>query len=238
MKKSIIVLALALLMVGSVFAETKAATIVVPGDNQTVASMTTGNTESTNVKVSLKLSPKYVFGITDDSSKFDVQIPTTKTQDLKTGEVLYKNIKVLDEIPMEADLDNLVLKTTTTSYYVSYWFSECNENLALYAKIDSPLIYQKGENETVASDKVDYIQYKATITTSGTDTISLDSGKVKTSGSAEEKLVVATTTDVLGKVQSGNMKVVLGPVGTTGSLANNIIGTYLSTITLTLKANS
>lgn len=242
MKKTMILIALALLLIVPLFADntTYGKVIEAIGDTPTISDVT-DNFINTKVTIKLSLHPKYVIGITDASHKFVSEgtgtILTTKTTP-DSGETKYKEAPVVDEIAMSADPNNIVLlPTDAEKYYVSYWFFECNETVNLYIKNNGAMEYQGTVTGLDGSAYVDYIDFQAKVKTGDTTTVIAESnGKASQSGASTDMLLVtSTTTQVLGNVEQGNLEIVMEPVTGKESLVKNIVGNYESSVTLTLK---
>ena len=243
MKKTIILIALALLLIVPVFADpTYGKVITATGETPSISGVTENNID-TKVTIKLSLHPKYVIGITDSSHKFVSEgetgtILTTKTSP-SSGETKYTEAPVVDEIAMSADADNIVLlPTASATYYVSYWFFECNETVKLYIKNNGAMEYQ-GNVTGLGSDAYkDYIDFQAKVKTGESSTVIAESnGKGTTGASSDMLLVTSTITQVLGNVEQGNLEIVMEPVSGKESLVKNIVGNYESSVTLTLKTD-
>lgn len=240
MKKTMILIALALLLIVPVFADTThyGKVILASNDDTPTISGVTDNFIDTKVTIKLSLHPKYVIGITDASHKFVSSgtgtILTTKTTP-DSGETKYTEAPVVDEIAMSADPDNIkLLPTDAETYYVSYWFFECNEPVKLYIKNNGAMEYQGSVTGLEVSAYKDYIDFQATVTTDGTTKVSVASNG-KGVASDEKLLKTGTITQVLGNVEQGNLEIVMEPVTGKESLVKNIVGNYESSVTLTLK---
>lgn len=242
MKKTIILIALALLLIVPVFADTPTygKVIVATGETPSISGVT-DNSIDTKVTIKLSLHPKYVIGITDKDHKFVSEgetgtILTTKTTP-DSGETKYTEAPVVDEIVMSADPDNIkLLPTEAEKYYVSYWFFECNETVKLYIKNNGAMEYKGDTTGLDATAYVDFIDFQAKVTTEGTTTVTAASNGKGTSGASSDMLLkTGTITKVLGNVEQGNLEIVMEPVSGKESLVKNIVGNYESSVTLTLK---
>jgi len=241
MKKTIILIALALLLIVPVFADpTYGKVITASGETPSISGVTENNID-TKVTIKLSLHPKYVIGITDSSHKFVSKgetgtYLTTKTTP-SSGETKYTEAPVVDEIAMSADADNIVLlPTASAKYYVSYWFFECNETVKLYIKNNGAMEYQGTVTGLDSGAYKDYIDFQATVKKEDNTSVSVASnGKKPTGASTEQLLKTGTVTQVLGNVEQGNLEIVMEPVSGKESLVKNIVGNYESSVTLTLK---
>ena len=241
MKKTIILIALALLLIVPVFADpTYGKVITAIGETPSISGVAENNID-TKVTIKLSLHPKYVIGITDSSHKFVSEGETgthltTKTSP-SSGETKYTEAPVVDEIAMSADANNIVLlPTASATYYVSYWFFECNETVKLYIKNNGAMEYQ-GTVTGLGSDAYkDYIDFQATVKKEDNTSVSVASNGKKPAGASTEQLLkTGTVTQVLGNVEQGNLEIVMEPVSGKESLVKNIVGNYESSVTLTLK---
>ena len=247
MKKSIIVLALALLMVGSVFADTKTeartpavSTAIVDtkdadgevqavGTSTPLASATDAKKKAdTSVFVNLELTPIYYTAITSK----DVSSTITKDNyDDATGDNLH-----VQDIKLNVDKDKLRLLVTNEApvqtYYVSYFFYENTENVKLTATLSGNLTTTAdvGTGDTDSSKYSKEIKYTATI---GTDVLNSDG-----SGTNGKTKAIATvpSTRVLGKATKASLQLIIAPANVAdNNIANNVAGYYESTITLNLS---
>ncbi len=251
MKKSLIVIALALLMLVPVFADTKTgsngAEVVYSNTANDTPLTATGDTESTDVKITLNLYPKYVFGIS--TTKYEsAKITIDKTE---TGKTYYEDLPAVSEIVMTNDETKLEVGSPSGTYYISYWFRDYTQNCSLSCSIDQDLWLQDGgknyesQGEDIKSNYT--IKYQATITpeaavTGEKNAYALDSAKTIYSPGNENTtnttVVNCNATKLLGQVVCGNLKIELAPVDSDKSTANKYVGSYLSHIVLTLKANA
>ena len=250
MKKSIIVLALALLMVGSVFADstanktstaTKTTAEPITASAKDVKDTTTtplkdltNKSEDTKVYVDLKLYPIYYAAITQSDVSSKLSKETDFTQDT------YKHVTAID---LGVDLDNYTIEGTTSgSYYLSYFFYENTETVKLTVRLSGDLTTK--DNRT-ATDKTKNpnakftIPYKVDITKSATETVTLVSSS-NTIGNTEytvklsEDITTKPSTMVLGSYEKASYELNITPLVT--DMTNNIAGLYESTITLALTA--
>ena len=251
MKKSLIVIALALLMLIPVFAETKTGTngaeIVYYSKANDTPLTTTGDEKKTDVKITLNLYPKYVFGISEEKY-VSANITIDKTE---SGKTYYEDLPAVSEIVMTNNETKLEVGSPSGTYYISYWFRDYNQNCTLSCAIDQDLWLQdNGKNYTAQSGDTESnytIKYQATITpeaavdgeknayaiSSATTIFSSGNNSTKTTD-----VVKCDLTKLLGQVVCGNLKIVLAPVDSDKSTAKKYVGSYLSHIVLTLKSNA
>ncbi len=251
MKKSLIVIALALLMIIPVFAASETgsnnAKVVYAEKANDTPLTTAGDTEKTDVKVTLNLYPKYVFGISSEKYvSANITIDSTES-----GKTYYENLPAVTEINMTNDETKLEVGSPSDTYYISYWFRDYNQNCTLSCAIDQDLWLQENNKNYSAADgdsASNYtIKYQATITPeaavkdeknayaiSAANTI-YSPGNSGSSTSVD--VVECDATKLLGQVVCGNLKIVLAPVDGDKSTANKYVGSYLSHLVLTLKSN-
>ena len=257
MKKSLIVIALAVLMLVPVFATTgtKGAEVLTGTENQKdVVDTTDGNTKVTDVTLQLKLYPKYVFAIS--SSLYDADnISIIKNE---SGKTYYEDLPGINEIKMDYDEDKLVVSSPSGTYYISYWFRDYTQSCTLSVDIDQDLLLQdsavtgtwsKTDKKYTGGSESDSskftIKYKVEITpeSTGSGYIPKNAVTIYSPGNTESTnaadVASCTATSLLGQVTCGNLKIVLTPTDSeTNTTANKYQGNYLSHLTLTLKANS
>ena len=257
MKKSLIVIALALLMLVPVFAdvatasETSNGAAYVQATSANATPVTTaGSEQKTDVKITLNLFPKYYFAIsTEKYTDMDITIDPSET-----SKRYYENLGGVDEIAMTNDETKLEVGSPKGTYYVSYWFRDYNQSCTLSVAIDQDLTLQTtGANGSTTNytpadgETADQytIKYFATLTPQegGTGyeygtTTSISSPGI--SGTNASSIIVArcAATKALGQVLCGDLKIVLSPYSLDKSTANKFAGNYLSHIVLTLKANA
>ncbi len=252
MKKSLIVIALALLMIVPVFAasetRTENAKVVYAENANDTPLTTTGDTEKTDVKVTLNLYPKYVFGISNEKYvSANITIDSTET-----SKTYYEKLPAVTEINMTNDETKLEVGSPSDTYYISYWFRDYNQDCTLSCAIDQDLWLQEDDGNYTAvegdEDSNYKIKYKATITPEGAvenekSAYAIDAANTiyspGNSGSSTSVAVVkCAATKLLGQVVCGNLKIVLAPVDGDKSTANKYVGSYLSHLVLTLKSNA
>jgi len=249
MKKTIILIALALLLIVPVFAAT--ATVVAATEatknSLIVKSTATGTSLNTNtdVKITLNLYPKYVFSVTKEADKYVKNNITIDSSD--TSKTYYKNLKHEDEIFMTNDETKFEVKPPTDTYYVSYWFWEYNERVTLTVAIDDDMLLQDKDESTTYITGKDKIRYQAKLTADtgaeakAVDTYTIYSNPtIDTSGGTKSVVIASVTTPTtqLASCYCGNFKLELSAVDADKSTAGKYQGTYLSHITLTLASNS
>ncbi len=245
MKKSIIAILIALMVMVPVFADelsgsdkpirvvtesSDAATAMYGvAPDKTFDAFSTNDTDSkstnTLVQVNLDLYPIYYSGITSvdvtaDGSKID---RTNYTNDT------FKNVS---DVMMGVDKENYKLLDSTDNLYVSYFFYENTENVKVMVKINDNLKTSALKADEDAADAKDYIEYKAEITTGDNSTVTLHSNN-----KGEAEVVKKAATRLVGNQMAGSFKVVLKPeTSDNGVLKNNIAGAYKSTITVSMQS--
>ena len=245
MKKSLIVIALALLMIVPVFAATvTAGSAAKAGDKLTAA-----GPQETEVNVSLDLTPKYAFGVTGGNStdtttyvkKFTEQniVANKPADESVTNYVLYDKVNRVESISMIANLTNMKLEgpDSANTYYISYWFFENNtDNVKLTAKIDHDLTLKdddiaKVKNNTAITYDEANAKIPFQVTIDGVTTV-LNS----TTGNTET-VKTATVQSQIGKIEKGDVKITVAPT-TVDTLENKYTGTYIAHIVLNLTVGA
>lgn len=250
MKNTMILIALALLLIVPVFADGNATVVAANETTKNtliVKGVATGTTldAKTDVKITLNLYPKYVFSVTKEADKY---IKANITIDpYETSKTYYENLKHEDEILMTNDEVKFEVKPPTDTYYVSYWFWEYNEKVTLTVAIDDDMELQdKGEGTTYIEGK-DKIRYQAKLTADTDaeaktgDVYTIFSNPTVDSSGGSKSVVIASVTAPTTQLAScycGNFKLELSAVDADKSTAGKYQGTYLSHITLTLASNS
>ena len=233
MKKSLIVIALALLMIVPVFADGAGTGTTAPvnvstngkavGDSTPLASATKKDTV-TEVGVTLDLYPIYYTAITNINvaKEDDDQITRDNYTDSK-----YNNTKL---ILMTVNNDTYKLNPSGT-YYVSYFFYENTEDVTLNVNIDSNLT-TTADAAASDTDAVNYIRYIAVITNADSTTTTLHSDQSQT-----HSVDIAHKAATRKVADSDSHSFAFSLYQESGdTLEKNIAGYYTSTITLSLKA--
>ena len=241
MKKSIIVIALALLMLVPVFAgsanqvavDTKSNNTAQPVGNSTPLASSNKKTTTTDVAVTLNLYPVYYAAITE----IDVNDNANQITHLNYDSATFKNTSV---ITMTVDKDNYVLNDKS-GFYVSYFFYENTEDVTLTVSIDSDLTTTAEGTTADGKTAKQTIEYKATF--SGVTIGVNDDGTAKSlvihsnseNGTTSYKIAKKQATKMVADSTSKSLAFVLSPEdGQT--IKNNVAGYYKSTITLKLTA--
>ena len=245
MKKSIIVIALALLMILPVFA----ATVTAGGAAKTGDKLSAAGPQETEVNVSLDLTPKYAFGVTGGNSsdtttyvkKFSEQniVANKPADESVTNYVLYDKVNRVESISMTANLTDMKLEGPASgyTYYISYWFFENNtDNVKLTAKIDHDLtLTDEDIDEVKKNSKITYNDANAKIPfqveIDGVANV-LDS----TTGNTEE-VKTATVQSQIGKIEKGDVEITVGPTSV-DTLEEKYTGTYIAHIVLNLTVGA
>ena len=221
MKKSIIIIAFAILMVASVFADG-----TLPAD------------KTTDVVLNLTKNPTYVFAITNgafQSSSIKTNDPSTTTMTHEGTITLSRNTtKVLD-------VDSV------STYYFSYFFYEY-DGVTITLSINGNLKNQTSYETSAATENE--IPYYLTIAagsdhteqTSGstTDKTWSDDTKLDSTATddADKKFSVPyTETTKLGVYRWASLQLTIAPQVTTDTLKGKVKGNYKSTITLAVTAS-
>ena len=212
MKKSIIIVALAILMAMSVFA----------ADPTPV---------TTPVELELKLTPVYSMGITTKEYTDAVYTALTDKTKILDADIVKDGSSTTALIKLTYDTSTYKLNTRT-GLFVTYIFTEYNK-CTLSMKIDQPLTCT-----TKADDASDYdkINYQATVNVSTTS--SADNKTVEdTNTDVELKKYTAAATKIAEAVYD-SFELSIGPKDDTSDLKGKYIGVYKSNIILTLTENS
>ena len=252
MKKSLIVIALALLMLVPVFAtgSTNPISITTKGDSLDIENKETPlataisnnkNSTSTDVTLSLKLKPIYFAAITAVDGSDITKSTYTDTK--------YNNV---DEVPMEVD-DDLNLQSNA-EYYLTYFFYQNSESVTLTVSIDQDMTC---EDTRTAYDKANgvknTIEYNlalyeinaystyttAKATASEGTTVNMPSAVYRIFSNSSDGDQSDDIAKNPGSMRLDNQKqhcyrMVISPEEDAKNLKNNIAGDYISTITLKL----
>ena len=245
MKKSLIVIALALLMIVPMFAASTEPVSITTKDeyldlqnNEAPLSNAINegkNVTSTDVTLTLKLKPIYYAAITSKSGK---NIDKTNYE-----EDDYKNVK---EISMVVN-DDLILQSNSENF-LSYFFYQNSQSVTLTVSIDKDLTT---EDKRTAADKVASSGVKYTISyyVDFYDIDEYTNAQANTSAELTPKYTIhsnidnGSTSRIIAQ-RDGSMrldnsvtesyKIVISPEETSKDLSKNIAGAYKSTITLKL----
>ena len=228
MKKSIIVIALALLVVASLFAKTA---------TPKASTTTVNDSVTTVVELTLAKTPTYIFGIKNGAFS---------ASDITTSNVPSTTIANTDTISFErktAAEGNILDVKSVDAYYLSYLFYEY-DNVTLTMTLSGNL----KNTSTSSSDEIPYLVTVGTSSPVDNDqdgtTSSLTQGDLDSSDS--KKLSWTTSlesTDKLGQYRWASLKLTIEPknTSTTGTKVPTLKGidegTYKSTITLTVTAS-
>ena len=247
MKKSLIVIALALLMIVPVFAEdvrtpaTTAATTEAPGLGKSIAD-NYSKTDDTQVYVQLELNPTYVFGITggkmNDQSyvpQYDDDLNIVAVAPTSGNYKLYTEVQEVEVIEMKKNYNDMKLEGPGDdyTYYVSYWFFENDkDNLSLTMKLDGDMILQNatGVHSVEANKKIPY-----QVTVNGNIYKSNESDETARTATIVTKADIQTQ---IGAEQEGNVEITIAPLTGSESIKDKYAGTYISHIVLTLAVGA
>ena len=238
MKKSIIVLALALLMVGSVFAapltyvesEANGTTL----KDKTVSTSATTEPKDTTVQINLKQYPKYMTAITTtpyDASSADKTI----TKDNYTL-VVHENL-----IKMDVDTNSWKLvPTAENAYYVTYFVYENTVDVDFSVKMNGNLkltdtTKTATSTETTSSKNQTEVRYQMVIKGVGANgaDVTLSSTKVAESDITTAVIKTVEDTNLIGKSECNSYAFQLKGYGT-DTVQYNVAGLYEATITLSI----
>ena len=252
MKKSIIVLALALLMVGSVFAANKPLTAqdsTTDGNSTTVIPTagisTNASTEpkDTTVKIKLAQYPKYMAAIT--TTEYSTSGNKIANASGSTGTV-YSAVKHEEVITLSVNKDTWKLAGPNTTYYYTYYAYENTQNVQYSITMNGNLKYQdngnvgtgdteaptwSGDSTSAVATKQKEIRYQITI---GSDTIysfGTDSGTLKNTVVVKQ----IPLTKLIGKSTYGSLAMTFAGYST-DTVQYNIVGSYLATVTIKVSA--
>ena len=213
MKKSIIVIALALLMVGSLFAEAKDA---LPASVETT------------VELTLQLDDKYSFGVTNKviNDAYVTALAAGAKSEIKSDDIIGT---------LNLTYNNATYKineracSTSDPIYVSYLFTEYKAcTLSMY--INKPLTSTNNN----ASGKKDTINYVASFKeSSDTDWTDVNSASNTAAASAVTVKEIATAATKIGEHVQGSFEL---KISSTDSLEGKIEDTYSSQIVLCIAA--
>lgn len=221
MKKTIVIITLALLAVVSVFADT-----------------TLPDPITTTVLLELKQKPTYVFAITDGA----FTSASIETDDPSTTTMTHTN-----EIALKRNETKVLNVDSVNSYYFSYFFYEYDD-ITITLSIDGNLKNQERYEE--ADKEANEIPYKLTVEaghdnneeastpydhTWDTATV-IDS--TATSDDSRKFSVTYTGTSKLGVYRWASLQLTIAPQVTTDTLKGKVKGTYKSTITLSVTSSS
>ncbi len=246
MKKTIILIALALLLIVPVFAATNALTVIAGTADATPLTDTGASTSSsspkdTTVKIKLEQWPKYLLAIT--TTDYD---GTTNTITNTT----YDNVRHFEEIPMTVDKDTWTLDQLSGQYYVTYFAYENNQNVEYTIKLNGNMKLKDTttatSSATTSSGKQDEIRYQMTIAgISGTGStgsgVTIYSNGTDSDRKNKTTIMKVAETNLIGWSDYKSFALTLDAYtnGTTkDTVQNNIVGNYEGTVTLTIKSYS
>ncbi len=219
MKKTIVIITLALLAVVSIFADTLPAN------------------KTTTVLLELKQKPTYVFAITNGaftSESIQTTDPSTTTMDHT------------NEITLSRNTTNVLNVDSVSTYYFSYFFYEY-EGITITLSIDGNLKNQttyaeddKDANEipynlTVASGNDNTEDSNITSEHTWSDNTVINS--TATEADNRKFSVQYSATTKLGVYRWASLQLTIAPQVTTDTLKGKVKGTYKSTITLAVTAS-
>lgn len=212
MKKSIILIALAILMVASAFA----------ADPTPV---------TTEVQLQLKLTPIYSMGITTKEYTSEIYDALDDKTQIKTDDIVKDNLSTSALILMTYDTSTYKLNNRT-GLYVTYIFTEYNK-CTLSMKIDTPLTCT---TKADTASNYDTIPYQATVNVS--TTAAADNKTVEDNNTDVELIKYTAAATKIAEAVYDSFELTLGPKSTETDLKGKYIGLYTSNIILTLTENS
>ena len=237
MKRTLAIITLTLLMVASVFATTDTVTGGL-GDTNT-------KSVTTEVVLTLAKTPNYAFGITKGTFTPD---STTLGQDPSKISVTHEK-----SIGLQKNSTNVLNVDSTSAYYLSYFFYEY-AGVKLTMSVDGNLCnqttYDKTDETIKAANEIEYtIKVSCANKTDNTQTggtasspwssTTTDFTIKSADGNVDSNKfsLSYTATDKLGDYRWASLQLTIAPVTTTNTLKGKVIGTYKSTITLTVSAS-
>ena len=227
MKKSIIVLALALLMAGSVFAAQVGPITVVDttGDTKVLKASNANDvpTKDTKIDITLKQYPKYMAAVT--SVQYNDSNMLSKDN--------YMNVKHEDEITMSVNADTYKLNDTT-GYYLTYFAYENNEKLCFSVKLSGNMKLVEGTTTTTASttkttSSKNQKEVRYTMNIAGSELGT--SYDLNSTDTAEKVLKTVNATNLIGETNFGSFAITLKNYST-DTFQYNIAGKYEATATI------
>ena len=231
MKKSIVLIALTLIMIASVFATTQNGESL-PKD-----------AKNTPVAIDLDKKSKYQYGVVARTVANIDEVTDVITP--YNGEIVLTRVEITEE---GANKGKYKL-STNESYKIQYLFYEY-EAVKLNVTVSGDMEYKKTETtsnndqETTTTTLVNTIPFKLSIA-SGTDKVISGGTKETTkdidavvinsndtdSTALTKTIVEYDATDLLGCARMADLNITVGPVGTE-TLDSKEIGKYVATITL------
>ena len=265
MKKSLIVIALVLLMIVPIFAETVTSgkgTVAEGAEAGTAATLTASGNQETKVNVTLELTPRYAFGVTGGSSSSTVEgtyaqkftsygengekivavAPSDTSKKAGTDYYLYDTLPRVTVISMVADEENMIIKEpANNNYFISYWFFENNtQNVKLNVSLSGDLTLNEKSKTALTNAGITIEDEKTKIPYQ--ITVETENGE-KTITSASGTSVVVVTADItmeIGKVEVADASLKVQPLAGDGnnSIKEKYVGVYESNIILNLTVGA
>ena len=230
MKKSIIVITLALLMIASIFADST---------TQSVSGNLVSGSKSVTTEVVLTLTktPDYAFGITTGAFT---------AASIDSSDASKTSITHNKKVTFERDTTNVLNLKSISTYYFSYFFYEY-DGITLTMSVDGNL---KNTKAYAASDASSHeVPYTITVAANGKSDNTQTSGEKELSWTADTTIysskgdvagnrftVDYEGTDKLGQYRWASLALTFAPVKTDKTLEGIAEGSYLSTITLKVVA--
>ncbi len=242
MKKSLIVIALIVLMIVPVFAET-----VTSGSAKTGEKLTASEAQKTEVEVSLDLTPRYAFGVTGGKTGEADYVKLFKDQKIvavddtsSTEDVLYTDLNRVTKITMTANLDAMKLEGPASgyTYYISYWFYENNtEKVSLVASLDGDLtLTEEGKSAANKNMGNEYDEKNTVIPYQ----VTFDNKTLNSTDKNSETVVPVKVQSQIGAVEQNDIEITVAPITTNNkdTLKDKYAGTYKSNIVLQINVGA
>ena len=212
MKKTIIMIAFAILLVASVFAAAP-------------------DPVTTLVELELKLTPKYSMGITTKEYTSDVYDVLDDKTKIKDDDIVKDGSATSAKIMLTYDADNYKLNPRI-GLFVTYIFTEYNR-CTLSMKIDKPLTCTSKAD--TASD-YDTIDYKATVNVGSTTSENIKT--VEDNNTDVELIKYDAKATKIAEAVYDSFGLTLKAKNESDTLEGKYIGLYKSNIILTLTENT
>ena len=261
MKKSLIVIALVLLMIVPVFA---ASDKVANKDAGTNGTFTEADQKTTEVNVTIDLNPKYAFGVTGgaENEKKDGtyaatfeswgkgdenKIVAVAPEDGTAGEdyILYDQLERVTVISMVANEAKMILEApATNTYYVSYWFFENKtQNVKLTCSLDGNMKLTDASKTALSTnsgitvedgDTKAEIPYEITFTSDNT----VLKSNATSDAERTKEIVTAQCKATVGYIEFADVAFTIEPISTANSIKDKYVGTYTANIVLNLTVGA
>ncbi len=250
MKKTIILIALALLLIVPVFAGTPLTKVEDANgktlDTTGVFTNSSADPKDTTVKIELKQFPIYMVAITNAAYSTSGSKISHYTE---SGATKYNAVAHVTDIEMEVDNNTWTLKDKT-GYYVTYYAYENNQNVEYIIKLNGNMVLTSDvtvpstdtENPQYSNKQkeIRYIMCIAGIKGDGTEDAS-STVTLYSDGSSDNTTIVrkVASTLLIGKSEYKSYALTLKAYtkdNKTDTVQYNIVGKYEGTVTLTIKS--